>query len=112
MHSSKAMMISLPRFDCIFIDISGLRKRSEPSMCEKNFTPRSLTWASFLEEESDFLFSGKMLPNLFMLCSLPRPSEKAWNPPESVKRGLWKFMKWWRPLRRLIVSSPGARWRW
>ena len=42
MHSSKAMLISEPRFDWICMLSSGPMKILWPSMCEAKYTPSSL----------------------------------------------------------------------
>ena len=42
MHSSNAIAISEPSAACVAIDISGDKNFSEPSICERKFTPSSV----------------------------------------------------------------------
>src|SRR5437588_629888 len=58
-HSSNTIMMSAPRAICTCIECSGEKKCFDPSTCERNSTPSSVTLRS-----SD--------------------NENTWNPPESV----------------------------
>jgi hypothetical protein len=46
MHSSKAMAMSLPRFDWICMDSSGPMKMRRPSIWEAKVTPASVIFRS------------------------------------------------------------------
>jgi hypothetical protein len=82
-----AMMISAPRFSWMRIDISGLRRFSEPSIWDLKVTPSS----SIL----------RVLVN-----------EKTWKPPESVRMGLSQCIKLCNPPISATSSSPGRKKRW
>ena len=80
-HSSNAIAIVEPRFDCICMLSSGPIKILAPSICELKYTP-----SSFI---------------------LRRPaSENTWNPPESVRIGLSHTMNLCSPPRSLMILSP------
>ena len=85
-HSSKAIAISAFSAACTSIEISGERKQSDPSMCDRNSVPASV-----------------------ILRSAPRL--QTWNPPESVSMARFQPMKLCRPPHALIVSIPGRNQR-
>jgi hypothetical protein len=65
----------------------GVRKCLEPSICDWNSTPSSVT----------FRRTARL---------------KTWKPPESVSMGLSQFMNLCRPPAFLIISVPGLRYKW
>ena len=76
----------LAREKAIPITLSGVKCRSDPSMCERKVTPSSVT-------------------------ALSDASENTWNPPESVRIGPFHPMNRCRPPSVRITSSPGRRCR-
>ena len=103
-HSSKASAMSEPSCAWMPIDVSGLRKRSEPSSSDWNFTPCSLIFTTARPED------WPLLP-LISSATPPWASENTWKPPESVMIGRSQPMKPCRPPWAAIRSSPGDRCR-
>ena len=96
--------MSEPSFAWIPIDVSGPRKRSEPSSSDWNCTPCSLIFT---------IGPAEPWPRLPLISSATPPwaSEKTWKPPESVMIGRSQPMKPCRPPWAAIRSSPGDRCR-
>src|SRR5271170_2376832 len=87
MHSSSTITMSAPSAISISSAFSGERKCSEPSRCERNVTPSSVT-----------------LRNSLRL--------KTWNPPESVRIARGHAMNLCSPPIWRINSCPGRRYKW
>ena len=81
---SNCMITSAPRLISIAITRSGVKCRSDPSMCERKVTPSSVT-------------------------ALSDASENTWKPPESVRIGPFHPMNRCRPPSVRMTSSPGRR---
>ena len=81
-HSSKHITMSDPRSRWISMLRSGVSMCFDPSRCEENRTPSSV---SFRNCDSDI----------------------TWNPPESVRIGCGQFMNLCRPPSRATRSAPG-----
>ena len=86
-EKAKAIIMSEPSAVCTSIEVSGERKRGEPSICDWKATPSSL-----------------------ILRRAAR--ENTWNPPLSVKMGLSQCIKLCSPPALRINSWPGRRKRW
>ncbi len=83
-HSSKAIMMSLPRVSWMPMASSGVRRCGLPSMWDAKVTP----------------------------CSSMRARcrrLKTWNPPLSVRIGWGQAAIRWRPPRARTTSIPGRR---
>ena len=83
-HSSNAMMMSAPRPISAAMALSGLKKCDEPSRCERNATPSSVTLRRSLRL-------------------------KTWKPPESVRMGWSQDMNFCTPPNWRTISTPGRR---
>ena len=83
-HSSRTMMMSAPSCSCARITVSGVKKCRDPSICERNSTPSSVT----------LRFSARL---------------NTWNPPESVRMGPCHPMNLCKPPISATRSAPGRR---
>jgi hypothetical protein len=81
-HSSKHMVMVASSACWICVELSGVSRCLEPSICEANVTP---SWSSLRSA----------------------PSDMTWNPPESVRIGPGQSMKRCRPPCARTRSAPG-----
>ena len=84
MHSSRTMAMSEPSACWISMDFSGVRKCSEPSRCERNTAPSSVTLRS----------SAKL---------------NTWKPPESVRIAPGQDMNLMQPAKPANQFMAGAQ---
>ncbi len=86
-HSSNAIMMSAPIVRWMSTTFSGVKKCFEPSMCERNIAPSSVS---------------------LRLSA----SENTWNPPLSVRIGRSQPLNLCSPPACSKMLSPGRRYRW
>lgn len=83
-HSSSAMMMSAPMMRWMSTTFSGVNMCGDPSMCERNMQPSSVSLRMEVRENT-------------------------WNPPLSVRMGSACLANRCRPPAALSVSHPGRR---